>query len=206
VDAAEVVAAPPDDAHAASPQLVLERAARAVEEAERDEHDIEAALPAQRLQPPRHVGVAGAERSRALRRRLVDPAGAVVAPREGAANVHEPRPGRQRVIGEPAGPRGLAAPVGGEAAVGQAPSRHRSGAVDDRVDRLTRGQEAMARGVQLADDCGLQEARSTGDMDPAEPQIVHPDRRYGRRHNGSVSGGITAASASEGDPRGGLLH
>jgi hypothetical protein len=47
----------------------------------------------------------------------------------------------------------------------------------------------MARSVQLADGRGLQEARGTGDVDPAEPQIIHPDRRYGRRHNGSVSVG-----------------
>jgi hypothetical protein len=173
VDAAEVVAAPPDDAHAAVPKLVLERAARAVEEAEGDEHDVESALASQRQQPPRQVGVAGAERRRALRRRLVDPARPVVAPREGAADVHEPRARRQRVIGERPGARGLAASVGCEAAVGQAPRRHRSGAVDDRVDRLARAQEPMSRGVQLADDRGLQEARGTGDVDPAEPQIVH---------------------------------
>jgi hypothetical protein len=35
----------------------------------------------------------------------------------------------------------------------------------------------MARGVELPDDRGLQEARGTDDVDPAEPQIVHPDRR-----------------------------
>jgi hypothetical protein len=185
---------------------VLQRAARAIDDAERDEHDVEPALAAQREQPLRDVGVAGAQRRRALRRRLVDPAGAVVAPREGAAHVDEPCAGRQRVGGERAGASGLAAPVGGEAAVGQAPGRHRSGAVDDRVDRLARGQQAMAGGVQLPDERGLQEARGTGDVDPAEPQIVHPDRRYGRRHNSSVSDGITVVSGSAGDPRGGLLH
>jgi hypothetical protein len=168
---------------------VVERTAGAVDEPERDEHDVESALAAQREQPPRHVGVACAERRGALRRRLVDPAGAVVAPRERAADVHQPRAGGHGVGGERAGARGLATPVGGQAAVGQAPRRHRSGAVDDRVDRLARGQQPMARGVQLADDRGLQEARGTGDVDPAEPQIVHPDRRYGRRHNGSVSVG-----------------
>jgi hypothetical protein len=52
--------------------------------------------------------------------------------------------------------------------------------------------------MQLADDRGLQEARGTGDVDPAVPQIVHRERRYARRHNGSVS--------VQGDPSGGLLH
>jgi hypothetical protein len=166
---------------------VLERAAGPVDQSERDEHDVEAALAAQREQPSRDVGVAGAERGRALRRRLVDPGGAVVAPGEGAAHVDQARPAGQRVGGERAGARRLAAPVGGKATVGQPPGRHRSATVHDRVHRLAGGQQPVARGVQLADDRGLQEARGTGDVNPAEPQIVHPERRYGRRHNGSVS-------------------
>jgi hypothetical protein len=166
---------------------VLHRATAPVHESERDEYDVEAALAAQGEEPSRDVGVTCAERGRALRRRLVDPAGAVVAPGEGAAHVHHARAAGQGVGGERAGARGLAAAVGGKAAVGQPPGRHRSGTVHDRVGGLAGGQQPVARGVQLADDRGLQEARGTGDVNPAEPQIIHSERRYARSHNGSVS-------------------
>jgi hypothetical protein len=111
----------------------------------------------------------------------------VVAPRERAADVDESRAAGERLGGERAGAVGLGAPVGGQTAVAQAAGRHRRRAVDDRVDRLAGREQPVSREVQLADDRGLQEARGPSDVHPAEPQIVHRNRRYGGRHNSSVS-------------------
>jgi hypothetical protein len=177
VHAADVVAAPPHHARAAVPQRPLERAVRPVDEAEGDQDHVETVLRAQGEQAPRDVDVPRSDRRRALGGALVDPGRSVVAPGERAADVDEPRAADKRLGGQPGRAAGLLAAVGGQAAVGQPAGRHRRRALDDRVDRLAGGEEPVPGDVQLTYDRGLQEARSPGDVHPAEPQIVHRDRR-----------------------------
>ena len=45
--------------------------------------------------------------------------------------------------------------------------------MDDRVDRRRRVQQLVARGRELAGDRGAQKAPGTGDVHPAEAQLVH---------------------------------
>ena len=80
-----------------------------------------------------------------LRRGLVDPARAVVAPRERAADVDEPRPARRerRSARRPRGrPR---AAVRGQAPAREAPRRYRLGAVDDGVEPVVEAARADGR-------------------------------------------------------------
>ena len=76
----------------------------------------------------------------------------------------------------------LRAAVGGQPAVGQAPTWDGRWAVDDPVDGRRGVHQLVAGQRELTGDRGAQHAAGTGDVHATEVQLVHPafDGRDGR--------------------------